>query len=56
MVASRGKEEVKVSNLRPVTGVSTVPGDGGVENEPKSREEGRSAAHFTAPATAKMGG
>lgn len=59
-VASRGRESVMVENMKREGPTSTVPGEGGVKNDagvrgaPGSGE--RSAAHFTEPATRKMGG
>lgn len=56
--ASRGEESVKVSGLKDGSNAppKPVPGGGGVKEDSRSRMEGRSAAHYTAPAKEKFGG
>ena len=55
--ASRGEEKISVTGLKNGNNPSMrVPGDGRVKEDMPARMEGRSAAAYTAPAVAKMGG
>lgn len=58
MNKSRGEESIKVTGLRngSATPPKPVPGSGGVKEDKGSRMEGRSAAHYTGPASEKFGG
>lgn len=59
-VASRGSENIAVTSTKREGPTSTVPGDGGVKNDMGVRNAPgvgeRSAAHYTEPASRKMGG
>lgn len=56
MQKSRGAVKVETTSIRPQGAISTVPGDGGVKEDKAKMKFDRSAAHFTDPAKAKMGG
>jgi hypothetical protein len=56
-VASRGAEKISTGRLSPVKPVSTVPGNGGVEEDASARAASdRSAAEYTRPQTERFGG
>ena len=55
--ASRGEEKITVTGLKNGNNPSMkVPGEGRVKEDMPARQEGRSAARYTEPARAKMGG